>query len=101
MDSILSVQKKTLQETEKVYVAKTKSYLYEQLIHWTLENLVKIYHGILEPQNLIDPRQMALLKEPSAVLLQSGLDEKWCADAMECNCCDVSKTPPGRRENSA
>ena len=98
MDSILSVQNKNFTRDGKEFtkvppaVAKTESYFFGQLIHWTLENLVKIYHGILEPQHLIDPRQMALLKEPSAVLLQSGLEEKWCADAMECNCCDVSKT---------
>ena len=44
-------------------VAKNQSYLYGQF-HWNLENLVKIYHGIIEPQQLVDPRQMALLKEP-------------------------------------
>ena len=42
-------------------------------------------------QHLIDPRQMASLKEAvrrvkegtSAVLLQSGLDERWWSDSME------------------
>ena len=43
---------------------KAKSSLYGQ-VHWNLENLVKIYHGLIEPQHLIDPRQMASLKEPS------------------------------------
>ena len=48
----------------------------------------KIYLVIIELQHLIDPRQMALLKEPSeeckegtsAILPQSGLDEQWWAD---------------------
>ena len=60
-------------------------------IHWKLANLVKIYHRIIELQHLIDPRQMALLKESYEEwkkefqqLLQSGLDEKWWADSMEC-----------------
>ena len=32
-------------------------------IRWNVANLVKIYHGIIEPQHLIDPRHMELLKE--------------------------------------
>ena len=41
----------------------------------------------------IDPRQMVLRVFPSikegtsAARLQSGLDEKWWADSMECYCC--------------
>ena len=35
----------------------------------------------------IDPRRMVLLKEgTSAVLLQSGLDEKWWPGSVECYC---------------
>ena len=30
--------------------------------------IVKIYHGIIEPQHLIDPRQMVLLREQCAGL---------------------------------
>ena len=37
--------------------------LFIRTIHWNLENLVKIYHGIIEPQHLMDPRRMVLLKE--------------------------------------
>ena len=62
-------------------------------ILWHLENLLKIYHGIIEHQHLIDPKQVALLKAvrrvkegTSAVLLQSGLDERWWADSMEWYC---------------
>ena len=62
-------------------------------IHWNFENLVKIYHDITAHQYLIDPRQMASLKEPSdekedtsAVLLQSGVDERWWSDSVECHC---------------
>ena len=53
---------------------------------------MKIDHGIIA--HLIDPRQVASLREPfrrvqegtSAVLLQSGLDERWWSDSMECYC---------------
>ena len=69
MDSILSVQnrifsgdgKKSLRKfvgpSEKPKVIYTDN-------HWNLANLVKTYHGIIELQHLIDPRQMASLKEP-------------------------------------
>ena len=46
---------------------------------------MKIFHGIIEPQHLIDP--IRRVKEgTSVVLLQSGLDEKWWAVSMECYC---------------
>ena len=35
-------------------------------IHWNWANALKINHGIIEPQHLIDPRQMVLLKEQYA-----------------------------------
>ena len=44
-------------------VAKTQK-LFTLTIHCNLENLVKIYRGITALQHLVDPRQMALLKEP-------------------------------------
>ena len=49
---------------------------------------------------------MRRIKEgTSAVLLESGLDEKWWADSMECDCClrniqdllSDGRTPYGRR----
>ena len=68
MDSILSVQNKDFTRNGKDFtkvpraVGKTKSYSYWQFIGtW---KSVKVYHGIIEPQHLVDPRQMALLKEP-------------------------------------
>ena len=80
MDSILSVQNEDFSGDGKEFttvpraVTQAKSYLCRQLIHWILENLVKIYHGVIELQHLIDPRRR--VKEgTSAVLLQSGLDE--------------------------
>ena len=65
-----------------------------QTIPWNLANLVKNYHGIIVHQRLTDltrngiaERAVRRIKEgTSAVLLQSGLDEKWWADAMECSC---------------
>ena len=69
MDSILSVQNKDFardgKECTKVprAVAK-KQKLFIRTIHWNLVNLVKIYHGIIELQLLVDPRQTASMKEP-------------------------------------
>ena len=66
MNSILSVQNEDFtgngEEFTKVYrpIKQAKSYLQ----NWSLANLVKMYHGIIELQHIIDPRQMALLKEP-------------------------------------
>ena len=58
---------KISQETEKSYesssIRRKNPKLLILTIHWSLENLVKIYHGIIEHQHLIDRRQTALLKE--------------------------------------
>ena len=73
---------------------------------------MKISPGIIARQHHTDREQMGLLKEQcavkegtSAVLLQSGLNEIWWADSMECfnslrNVTDLLsdwKTPYGRR----
>ena len=56
-----------------------------------LAKLVKIFPGIIVRRhhtetNGIAERAVRRVKEgTSAVLLQSGLDEKWWADSMECN----------------
>ena len=48
---------------------------------------VKNYPGIIVRQHLIVLRQMVLLKDgTSSVLLRSSLDEKLCADSMQCCC---------------
>ena len=68
--------------------------LFVRTLHWNLANLVKNYHGITELQHLIDQRQNGIAERAvrrvkegtSKVLLQSGLDEKWWADSMECYC---------------
>ena len=54
--------------------------------------LVEIFPGIIVRRHHTDRKQMGLLKEryaglkkgTSAVLLQSGLNESWWADSMEC-----------------
>ena len=55
------------------------------LFLWNLVNPVKIYHGIIVRQHLIDLRRMGLPEEravprikegTAAVMLQSGWDEK-------------------------
>ena len=43
---------------------QTSQTLLVETIHRSLGNLVKVYHGTIELQHLIDPRVMALLKEP-------------------------------------
>ena len=61
--------RKFLESSEKPKVIDTDSSL-------KFAHLVQIYHGIIEFQHLIDPRQLALLKGTSAALPQSGgLDE--------------------------
>ena len=57
---------------------------------WNLAKLVKIFPGIIvrrhrSETNGIAGRAVRRVKEgTSAVLLQSGLDENWWADSMEC-----------------
>ena len=82
-------------------------------IPWNSAKLVKIFPGIIARLHHIDQRLMVLRKEQcarvnegtSAVLLQSGLNESWWADSMECytylrNVTDLlsdGKTPYERR----
>ena len=55
---------------------------------------MKIFPGIIVRRHHTDPKQMGFAERAvrrvkegtSAVLLQSGLDEKWWADSMECYC---------------
>ena len=71
-----------------------------------------MFPGIIVRQHRTDRKQLGLLRElrrvkegTSAVLLQSGLDEKWWADSMEWYCClrnvqdllSDGKTPYERR----
>ena len=73
---------------------------------------MKISPGIIARRHHIDKKHMGLLRAvrrvkegTSAVLLQSGLNESWCADSMECytylrNVTDLlsdGKTPYERR----
>ena len=77
-------------------------------IPWNSANLVKIPPGIIARLHHTDQKQMGLLEVKegtSAVLLQSGLNESWWADSMEChtylrNVTDLlsdGKTPYERR----
>ena len=80
---------------------KAKSYLHGQLIHWSLANLVKFFHGIIERQRLLGQRQMALLKDPyeewkkelqqyccNQAWMKNGGLVLWHATAI----CEMSKT---------
>ena len=60
-------------------------------IPWNSAKLVKISPGIIARLHHTDQRQMGFVRVvrrvkegTSAVLLQSGLNENWCADSMEC-----------------
>ena len=82
-------------------------------IRWNLVKPVKIFPGIIVRRHHTDRKQIGLLRGQcaewkdgtSAVLLQSGLDEKWWAGFMECytylrNIQDLlsdGKTPYDRR----
>ena len=82
-------------------------------IPWNLAKLVKIFPGIIARPHHTDRKLMGLLSRAvrkvkegtSAVLLQSGLNENWWADSMECytylrNVTDLlsdGKTPYERR----
>ena len=82
------------------------------MITWNMAKLVKISPGIIARLRHTDQKQMGLLRAvrrlkegTSAVLLQSGLNESWWADSMECytylrNVTDLlsdGKTPYERR----
>ena len=85
---------KISQETERV---NTKVHL-PLTIHKNLAEPVKIFLGIIVRKHPQLSKRMVLLREryaaeravrrikegTSAVLLQSGLNEKWLADSMEC-----------------
>ena len=61
--------------------------------HQNLANPAKTFPGIIVRRHRTDRKLMGLLREQcgeikegtSAVLLQSGLDENWWADSMECH----------------
>ena len=84
----IRAKQKLLRRRRRVHKSFSSRYrsqkLFTQTTHWSWENHVKIYHGIIELRHLIYPRRMVLLKEryakikegTSEVLLQSGLEEK-------------------------
>ena len=81
--------------------SQKKKELFIVTFHWNMENLVNIHHGIIEHQHLIDPRQMALLKEPSderkKELQQYCYNQGWMKDGglilwNAIAICDMSKT---------
>ena len=65
------------------YLCKTKT-----SIPWNLAKLVKISPGIILRRHHTDRKwEVRRMKEgTSAVLLQSGLDENWWTDSIECYC---------------
>ena len=89
---------KTSQETQKslrqsLEPAKKPKVIYTDN-SLELANLVKNFFGVIVRQRHTHRKLMGLLREQCAelrkghpsVLLQSGLDGKWWADAMECYC---------------
>ena len=114
MDPVVSVQNKSFsgnaEELAKVLGAdeETKSQ-FTLRVPSNLASPVKNYPGIILRRHHTDrKRERAVCREKegtSAVLLQSGLDEKWWADSMECYTClrnvtdllSDGKTPYERR----
>ena len=108
---------KTSQETEKslrkLLEPSQKPKVFIPTIRWNLANPVKNYHGTIELPRLTDQKINGIAERAarrvkagtSAVLLQSGLDENWWSDSMECCCCHRNvqdlladgKTPYERR----
>ena len=63
--------------------------LFIRTIYWNLASIVKNYFGIIEQPHLLAQRQAELQNEvyvekTSAVLLQSGSDDKWWSDSVTC-----------------
>ena len=80
-------QQKFLEPTRKPKVIYTDNR--------NLANVVRIFPGLILRQHRTDRKQMGYSRkssaqserrDPSAVLLQSGLDKAWWADCMECCC---------------
>ena len=92
---------KTLQETEmslrKFFEPlQKKQQLFMLTVHQNLENLVKIYYGIIEPQLFIVPRRMASSKRryfSSVVAIKNWMKDVGLIQRTKC------PRPPGRREN--
>ena len=94
MDSVVPIQKRKLLRRRKFRgVSRAvcrKSFALT--VCWNLAKLVKFSIGIIAHLHHTDQKPMVLRKElvrrvkkgTSAVLLQSGLDERWWADSMEC-----------------
>ena len=70
---------------------ETKSHLHWQFL-WIWQNPVETYPGIIVRQRHTNRKHMGLLREKCAeqkkghLQLQSGLDNEWWADSMECYC---------------
>ena len=84
-------QQRHSRQTRSVHIPN--SWNTEVSTPWNLASLARNYPGIIVRQHHTDQKRIGLLKEQcgvkggtSAVLLQSGLDEKWWADSMECYC---------------
>ena len=97
MNPVISVRKQKLLRKHKGACKSSWSQTgnlksFTLTIPWNLAKLVKIFPGTIvrrhhtdQKQNGIAERAVRRVKEStSAVLLQSGLDENWWADSMEC-----------------
>ena len=96
MDPVVSVQNKNFSGNTKgackgswSQIGSLKSFILT--IPWNLAKIVKIFPGIIVRQHHTGRKQMRLRRQQyrvkegtSAVFLQSGLDEKWLEDSMEC-----------------
>ena len=97
MDPVVSVQNKNFpgdaeepNEVPRSRIGSQKSFTLT--IPWNLARPVKIFPGIIvrlhhtdrRPNGIAERAVRSVKEGTSAVLLQSGLDENWWADSMEC-----------------
>ena len=92
-----SCKTETSQETEKsrqkFLDPSQKPKVFLLTIHWNVVNIVKNYHGIIEPLHLIDQKQTELQnelydeKKKEHQPYYCSLDRmKWWSESMECYC---------------
>ena len=114
--NLIGAKQKKDMRLRKVYQnswsRRTDRKLYTQTTRCNLGKRVKVYHGITALIHLIDPRQIASLKEPfekkryfQQYCSSQDWMKRWWSDSMECFCClrnvqdllESGKTPYERR----
>ena len=95
--NLIRAKQKSAHETEKKLIQNSwnrrkHQKLWKRTTRWNLGKHVRFCHGITELQHLIDPRQMAWLKEPSdewrkvrqQYCYSQDWMKRWKSDSIEC-----------------